>query len=117
MRKASWWKARSRRPAFYGVNAFKFPNAQGVSRYARYQIIPEAGEHALTSDQTAKADPNYLMDELPQRLAKGPVKFRLQAQWAKDGDPTDELSHRCAAAPIDRHVRSIYKGALGEKSC
>ena len=87
--------------AFYGVNAFKFTNAQGVSRYARYQIIPQAGEHALTSDQTAKADPNYLMDELPQRLAKGPVKFRLQAQLAKDGDPTDDGTQ---VWPADREI-------------
>src|ERR1700723_4321527 len=91
--------------AFYGVNAFKFTNAQGVSHYARYQIIPLAGEHALTKDQTAKADPNYLMDELPQRLAKGPVKYRLQAQLAKDGDPTDDGTQ---VWPADREI-----GVLG----
>ena len=76
--------------SFYGVNAFKFTNAQGVSRYTRYQVIPEAGDRALTPDQTAKAKANYLMDELPQRLAKGPVKFRLQVQLAKEGDSTND---------------------------
>ncbi|MEP6546829.1 MAG: catalase family peroxidase [Gammaproteobacteria bacterium] len=87
--------------AFYGVNAFKFTNTRGVSHYARYQIIPEAGEHALTPEQTAKAGPNYLMDELPQRLAKGAVKFRLQAQVAKDGDPTDDATQ---VWPADREI-------------
>ena len=41
--------------AFYGINAFKFTNAKGVSRYARYQILPVAGEHALSKEDTAKA--------------------------------------------------------------
>ena len=74
--------------AFYGVNAFKFTNAKGESRYARYQILPVAGEHALSKEASAKAAPNYLMDELPKRIAKGPVKFRLVAQVAKEGDST-----------------------------
>ena len=78
--------------AFYGVNAFKFTNAKGVSRYARYQILPVAGEQALSDADAAKAAPNYLMDELPQRIAKGAVKFRLVAQVAKDGDPVNDGS-------------------------
>jgi catalase len=87
--------------AFYGVNAFKFTNAQGVTKYARYQIMPVAGEHALTADQAAKADPNYLMDELPKRIAKGPVKFKLSAQVANDGDPTNDATQTW---PADRKV-------------
>ena len=85
--------------AFYGVNAFKFTNAKGVSHYARYQILPLAGEHALSAADAAKAAPNYLMDELPQRIAKGPVKFRLLAQVANEGDNVNDAS---AVWPADR---------------
>ena len=74
--------------AFYGVNAFKFTNAKGQTQYARYQILPVAGEHPLADP--AKAAPNYLMDELPKRIAKGPVKFRLLAQLADKGDALDD---------------------------
>ena len=87
--------------AFYGVNAFKFTNAEGVGRYARYQILPVAGEQALSDTDAAKAAPNYLMDELPQRIAKGAVKFRLVAQVAKDGDPVNDGS---VAWPADREL-------------
>ena len=87
--------------AFYGVNAFKFTNAKGVSHYARYQILPVAGEHALTAAEVAKVDPNYLMDELPKRIAAGPVKFRLLAQVAKEGDVTDDAT---AVWPADRQL-------------
>ena len=87
--------------AFYGVNAFKFTNAKGVSHYARYQILPMAGEQALADADAAKAAPNYLMDELPQRMAKGAVKFRLVAQVAKDGDPVNDGS---VSWPADREL-------------
>ena len=87
--------------AFYGVNAFKFTNAKGVSRYARYQILPVAGERALSDADAARATPNYLMDELPQRIAKSPVKFRLVAQVAKDGDAVNDGS---VAWPADREL-------------
>ncbi len=87
--------------AFYGINAFKFTNAKGVSRYARYQILPLAGAQALGAAEAAKVAPNYLMDELPQRIAKGAVKFRLVAQVAKDGDPVNDGS---LVWPADREL-------------
>jgi len=87
--------------AFYGVNAFKFTNAKGVSHFARYQILPMEGERSLTPAQTAKAEPNYLMDELPKRIAAGPVKFRLVAQLAKEGDVTNDAT---AVWPADRET-------------
>jgi len=74
--------------AFYGVNAFKFTNAKGKSSYIRYQILPVAGEHALP--EGAKPEPNYLMEELPARVAKGPVKFKLMAQIANEGDNVND---------------------------
>lgn len=87
--------------AFYGINAFKFTNAQGVTRYARYQILPVAGQQALDGVQAAAAAPNYLMDELPQRIAKGAVKFKLVAQVAKADDKVNDGS---IAWPADREV-------------
>ena len=78
--------------SFYGVNAFKFTNAKGESHYARYQIIPLAGEHALDAAAAEKAAPDYLMDELPKRIAKDPVKYRLLAQVAKEGDVVDDAT-------------------------
>jgi catalase len=90
--------------AFYGVNAFKFTNAEGVSHYARYQIIPVSGEHALSDVVAKKADPNYLMDELPQRVARGAVKFRLLAQVANEGDSINDPT---VVWPPDRKLVSL----------
>ncbi len=78
--------------AYYGVNAFKFTDAAGRSAYARYQILPVAGEHALPEATLKKAGANYLMEELPARIAKAPVSFRLMAQVAEPGDPVNDGS-------------------------
>lgn len=87
--------------AYFGVNAFKFTNAKGESQYARYRIEPVGGVESLSKEQLDKASPNYLMDELPQRIAKGPVKFRLSAQIAAAGDSTDDATK---IWPNDRKV-------------
>ena len=97
--------------AFYGVNAFKFTNAKSESRYGRYQIIPVAGEHALSDAEAKKAAPNYLMEELPKRIAKSPVKFKLLLQLAKDGDSTVDPT---AVWPADRQV--VELGTITLKS-
>jgi len=77
---------------YFGVNSFKFINAAGASNFARYQIIPEAGEQLLDTDNVASAGPNYLMEEIGKRVAVAPVKFKLIAQLAGAGDKIDDPS-------------------------
>lgn len=95
--KADAWAHVSRPPpqsfatlGFFGINAFKFTNAAGLTRFGRYLIVPEAGEQALSPEQAKAATPDYLMNEIQQRVAKGPVTFRLRVQLASPGDPTDD---------------------------
>jgi catalase len=76
--------------AFYGVDAFKFTNRHGDVHYARYQILPVAGEQALPDTLAATIAPDYLMEEIQRRVATAPVAFDLVAQVAADGDVTDD---------------------------
>lgn len=94
---------------FFGVNAFRFTNAKGITHFARYRIVPVAGEHALDEAAAKAASPTYLMDELPTRIAKGPVKFRLVAQVAKDGDSTTDSTQ---VWPEDRPLVELGTIAL-----
>lgn len=71
---------------YFGINAFEFTNAKDEKRYVRYQIVPVHGQELLSKEQVAQAGPNYLFDELPQRLKQGKAKFRLLAQVAAKGD-------------------------------
>ncbi|MET4139537.1 catalase family peroxidase [Pedobacter sp. UYP1] len=78
--------------SYYGVNTFKFTNKEGKSRYARYQFIPEAGEHFLTKEQLSASGPDYLSAEIRKRVALHPVKFKLYAQLAEAGDKIEDPS-------------------------
>jgi catalase len=75
---------------YNGVDAFIFVNAAGKRQPFRFKIVPVAGTHHLTPAESAKLPPDVLIDELPARLAKGPVVFHLLAQLAKPGDPTKD---------------------------
>jgi catalase len=74
--------------AWYGNNAFVFVNAQNVKHAGRYRIVPVTGTKYLDSVVAARMPANYLFDELPRRLTKVPVKFRVLVQVADPGDPT-----------------------------
>ncbi|CAN5167161.1 hypothetical protein BH09BAC4_BH09BAC4_01280 [soil metagenome] len=78
--------------AYFGVNSFKFTNKAGQSQFVRYQIIPEAGEQFLTAQQVAALGPNYLQEEIKERVAKKPVVFKLYAQIAQKGDKIEDPS-------------------------
>ena len=86
---------------YFAVNAFLFTNAEGKARYGRYQFRPEAGFKFLTDSEAAAKPANFLIDELGDRLAKVPVKFRLVVQLAGEGDPVDDAT---AVWPDDRPV-------------
>ena len=80
------------RETYYGVTAMRFTNAQGKRHYGRYRILPDAGNEHLDDDDAKAKAPNYLFDELAQRIASGPVIFRVVVQLAADGDPVDNAT-------------------------
>jgi catalase len=77
---------------FFGVNALKFTNAQGVSKFGRYRIVPESGPAYVSDDEAAKRPPTALADNLRASLEKGSVKFRLLVQVATADDPTGDAT-------------------------
>lgn len=80
------------RESYFGVTAMRFINKDGASRYGRYRILPEGGNDFLDDAAAAAKTPNYLFDEIAERVTKGPIKFRIVAQLANDGDVTDNAT-------------------------
>ena len=80
------------RDSFYSVSAYKFTNSEGVSQFGRYRIVPPDDNDFLEASAAAKKDPNFLFDELKDRLARGAVKMRIQVQVAADGDVVDDAT-------------------------
>ncbi len=80
------------REAFFAVTAFKFTNAEGVSRHGRFRIRPEAGTEFLTNEEAARKSPNFLFDEIGPRLAQGPIRLGVFVQMAERGDDVADAS-------------------------
>jgi catalase len=78
--------------SYFAVTAHKFLDANGVARHVRYRILPEAGNEYLDSEAAASKSPNFLMEELAQRLAGGPIKLNITVQIADAGDVVDDAT-------------------------
>jgi catalase len=76
--------------AFFAISAYEFTNREGLSQFGRYRIEPEQGTEYLTPSAEASAAPNFLFDEIKERLAKGPVKMRIIVKLAAKEDVVDD---------------------------
>jgi catalase len=82
------------RESFYAVSAVKFIAGDGTSRYGRYRTLPELGNDYLSDAGAAAKGPNFLFDDIKQRVAETPIKFRIVVQLAQDGDAVDDATVR-----------------------
>jgi catalase len=87
--------------AYFGVTAFRFTNQQGLARCGRYRIQPEAGIAHFDEAAAKSQSENYLLDELADRIAAGPVQFDIHVQIANDTDIVDDATIHW---PADRPV-------------
>jgi catalase len=97
------------RETYFGVTAFHFTNNDGDTRFGRYRIVPAAGNEHLDPAAAAAKGPNYLFDELQERVARGPIEFRLMVQLAEAGDVVDDATIHW---PADRSVMELGTIAL-----
>jgi catalase len=74
---------------YRGLNAFVLVNNARERQAVRYLMAPGQVVH-LTATEAAQQPPDFLVNELPQRLARGPVTFQLKAQLAAACDPTND---------------------------
>src|SRR5438874_950677 len=59
--------------AYHGLHAFGFVATDGTVRYGRFHWIPDRVEAGLDDDVAAAQPPDYLRDELADRLGRGPA--------------------------------------------
>lgn len=86
------------REHFFSVSAYKFTNARGVSSFGRYRILPEEGTEYLDSATAKKQSPDFLFEELRNRISSKPVKLRIFVQLSGEGDVVDDSTMQWPAA-------------------
>jgi catalase len=76
--------------SYHAIHAFCLIAAGGECGFARYSLIPQAGEHRLNLLTARRAGNDYLQREIRERVAGEPIRFTLRLQIAEPGDPTDD---------------------------
>lgn len=71
---------------YHGLHAFRWVNDEGSAKFVRYHLIPAAGEQFLALRTALSKDPDYLTDEMDERLSAGPVRFFFRVQLAATQD-------------------------------
>jgi catalase len=94
---------------YFGVTAMRFISKEGLARFGRYRIVPDAGIEHLDNAVAKSKDANFLFDELKGRVAKAPVSFQIKVQVANAGDVTDDATVHW---PEDRPVIDFGKVVL-----
>ena len=80
------------RDTYFGVTAFRFTNDAGQTKSGRYRIVPEQGNDFLTDAQVAALAPNYHFEEIAERVARGPIRFKILVQIAALEDIDDDAT-------------------------
>jgi catalase len=98
---ASWtdsWADRT----YNSLNAFRFVNADGQTQIVRWSMQQTIPEHVVDHAMLTQLGPNFLAQDLKQRLAQGPLSWHLVVTLAKPGDPSNDATKMW---PADReHV-------------
>jgi catalase len=75
---------------YRGLHAFSLVDGDGGEHWGRYSWEPEAGTEYLTEEQRDAASPDYLQEEIRERLGSGIARFTLEFTLARDDDPLDD---------------------------
>jgi catalase len=90
--------------AYNSIHAFRLVNGGGDGRWVRYRFEPEAGEETMPDEELEGVSPDYLQEEIRERLDGGPVRFRMLARLAEEGDALDDPT---APWPDEREVAEL----------
>jgi catalase len=71
--------------AFNSIHSFRLGE-----RWARYRIEPEAGVENVPEEEIDGLAPEYLQEDIRERMAQGPVRYTLYARLAEEGDAIDD---------------------------
>jgi catalase len=76
---------------FHGLHAYYLVDGEGRRQAFRYHWTSTiADDRTVTAEEAALWPPQFLVEEMRQRVARGPVRWELTFELAQDGDPTHD---------------------------
>ena len=101
------WTGTYAEERYNGLNSFVFTDGSGAEHTVRWSLLPAAQPVHVSPDDLAKRGPNFLEQEITERVRGGPQRWMMVVTVANPGDPTADPSK---AWPEDR--RTVEVGAL-----
>ncbi len=92
---------------FNSLNSFIFVDNSGAAHAVRWSFLPAAQPVSVSPDDLAKRGPDFLEQEITERVRGGPQRWTMVVTVANPGDPTADPSK---AWPEDR--RTLEVGTL-----
>ncbi|HEY8128135.1 MAG TPA: catalase family peroxidase [Hyphomicrobium sp.] len=105
--KSAPWTGSYAEEPYNSLNSFVFTDNSGAEHVVRWSLKPAAQAVPVSQDDLAKRGPDFLEEEITQRVAAAPQHWTMSVTVANPGDPTGDPSK---AWPADR--RSIEVGTL-----
>jgi len=88
---APWTGSYAEEP-YNSLNSFVFTSAGGAASVVRWSLVPSANPVAVPPDELAKRAPNFLEQEIAERIKGGALRWTLVIHVAEAGDPTSDPS-------------------------
>lgn len=98
------WTESYTEDRFNSLNSFVFTDGSGADHTVRWSLRPTTQPVSVPPEELAKRDPNFLEQDITQRVAAGPQRWTLAVTVANPGDPTADPSK---AWPEDRHTVEV----------
>jgi catalase len=101
------WTGSYAEDRFNSLDSFIFVDNSGAEHVVRWSLLPAAQPAPISQEDLAKRGPDFLEQEITERVAGGPQRWTMVVTIANPGDPTADPSK---AWPEDR--RAVEVGAL-----
>jgi catalase len=105
--KSAPWTGSYAEDRFNSLNSFVFADGSGAENTVRWSLLPAAQPVPISQEDLAKRGPNFLDQEITERVRGGPQRWTMVVSVANPGDPTADPSK---AWPEDR--RAVEVGTL-----
>jgi catalase len=105
--KSAPWTASYADVPYNGLNAFIFVDKSAAEHAVRWSFVPAAKPVPIAQEDLAKRGPNYLEQEIVERVRGAPQSWTMTLTVANPGDPTSDPSK---AWPEDR--KTVDAGTL-----
>jgi catalase len=101
------WTGSYAEERFNSLDSFVFADGSGAEHTVRWSLLPAAQPVPVSPEELAKRGPDFLEQEIAERVRGGPQRWTMVVSIANPGDPTSDPSK---AWPQDR--RAIDVGTL-----